>query len=182
MSNSKGYQEIIKGFIDDYPVCEYYLLKREELMFSEEVRLMCEMEPRFDHQPWTYLPAIGTIEECRDICGAFEHVFIYTTVTEVRDSRDFLACLEAKRSHEQFSYQLQEKFREHFGDVLTLTTGCAICEQCAVPGNPCRNPDKSLSTIESHGVFIMQTVEKLGICYDYGYDVATYLGLIFFNN
>lgn len=181
MSRQKSYQETIKEFIHEYPVCEFYHLERGDLVFSEEVRLMCEQELRFENQPWVYPPAIKTIEKCQQKCGVFEHVFIFTSVTEVRDSLDFLACLDAKRGHEQFSYDLQERFRDHFGDVLTLTTGCAICDKCAYPGEECRNPDKCLSTIESHGIFIMKNIEEIGICYHYGQDIATYMGLIFFN-
>ena len=148
MSSKKSYQETIQEFIYEYPVCEFYYLERADLIFSEEVRLICEMELRYDNQPWAYPPAMATIEECVEKCGGFEHVLIFSSVTEVRDSRDFLGCMEAKRGHEQFSYNLQEKFRENFGDVLTLTTGCAICAKCAYPGEVCRYPDKCLSTIE----------------------------------
>lgn len=181
MNFEKSYKEIIEEFIFEYPICEFYYLDVKDIIFSEEVRFMCENETRRDNQSWVYLPAIQSIEECKEKVRAFEHAFIFTTVTEVRDSLDFLCCLDAKKGHEQLSYNVQESFRRSFGDVLTLTTGCGICDKCAYPDETCRHPDKSFSTIEGHGIYIMKSIEETGISYDYGNNVATYISLIFFN-
>ena len=65
--------------------------------------------------------------------------------------------------------------------VLALSTGCMQCETCAYPNAPCRHPDKRVATVESHGILLMQTVEAMNICFNYGNDTVTYFTLLLFN-
>ncbi|NLA86022.1 MAG: hypothetical protein GX847_01815 [Clostridiales bacterium] len=62
-----------------------------------------------------------------------------------------------------------------------MSTGCMLCDECAYPSEPCRHPDERLSTIESHGILIMQTASDLGVTLDCGNNIVTYISLIFFN-
>lgn len=176
------YQEIIEEFIYDYPILEFYYLNREELIFSDKVRYICEHECNHYGKSWACPPAIGSVEDCIKECEPYEHVFLFSTVAQVPDNLNFEACLGARKDHEELTLTLREKFRERFGDVLALSTGCMVCETCAYPEAPCRHPEKRLSTIESHGILIMQTAESMGICYDCGNDCVTYFSLIFFNH
>ena len=99
----------------------------------------------------------------------------------MEDSLNFEACLKARRQHEDLTLKLRERFRQEFGDVLALSTGCMQCETCAYPDSPCRHPDKRVATVESHGIMLMQTVEAMNICFNYGNDTVTYFTLLFFN-
>ena len=176
-----NYKDIIESFIYDYPICELHYLNVDELIFSDKVRYICEHECSRCNKSWACPPAIDTIENCMEKCRAFEHVFLFTSVAEVSDCLNMTACLQAKRDHELLTLELRKRFEEHFGKVLALSTGCMICDCCTYPDEPCRHPDKRLSTIESHGILIMETAGRLGVCFDCGNNIVTYFSLIFFN-
>jgi predicted metal-binding protein len=72
--------------------------------------------------------------------------------------------------------------KEDFGDVLTLTTGCMICEECGYPDTPCRHPKQRFATIESPGILIMKTADDAGISYNCGSNMVTYFTLILYND
>ena len=173
--------EIIESFIYRYPVLEFYLLTPGDLIFSEKVRFICENECEHYGHSWACPPAIGPIRECMKKCEAYDHVFLFSTVAQVPDNLDFEACLKARKDHEAVTLSLREEFHSRFGQVLALSTGCMLCEECAYPKAPCRHPDQRISTIESHGILLMQTVETMGICADCGNDMVTYFSLIFFS-
>lgn len=181
MSGEVAYKEIIEEFIYDYPVCEFYYLTLDDLIFSDRVRYICEHDCPHYNKSWACPPAIKPIGSCIEACGAFEHVFLFTSVAEVPDCMNFSACLEAKRDHERMTLELREKFTAHFGKVLALSTGCMLCEECVYPDAPCRHPEERLSTIESHGIMIMETASRLGVAFDCGNNIVTYFSLIFFN-
>jgi predicted metal-binding protein len=126
-------------------------------------------------------PSIKSIESCIKECNSFNHVFLFTSVAEVPDCMDFTVCLEAKRDHERMTLEIRRRFGERFGEVLALSTGCMICDECSYPDAPCRHPDERLSTIESHGILIMETASRLGVTFDCGNNTVTYFSLIFFN-
>lgn len=176
-----SYQEMIEEFIYDYPILEFYYFNREDLIFSEKVRFICENECEHYGHSWACPPAIGTIESCIQRCEKYNRAFLFSTVAQVPDNLNFQACLDARKSHEELTLTLRDKFREKFGDVLALSTGCMQCAVCACPDSPCRHPEKRIPTIESHGIMLMQTVETQGICYDCGNDIVTYFSLIFFS-
>ena len=181
LSTSQETKDKVESFIYNYPICEYYFLELDDLIFSDKVRYICEQECRRYNHSWACPPAIPPISQCIEECHKYNSVFLFTSVAEVFDCLNFEECLEAKRAHEQMSYEIREEFKERFGDVLALTTGCKICDECTYPNEPCRHPDKRLSTIESHGILIMQIANELGICYDCGNNMVTYFSLIFFN-
>lgn len=172
---------MIDEFITDYPVCEYIQLKRSDLKFSEKVRFVCKNEcQRYGHS-WACPPVIGTVEECIKRCEAFEDVLLFTTAADVPDILNFSACLAARRDHEELSWEITQRMRQEYGETLTLTTGCMICDECAYPDEPCRHPDKRFATIESHGIMIMDTAIEHGINYEIDNNTVIYFSLIFFN-
>ncbi|MGN0267162.1 MAG: DUF2284 domain-containing protein [Lachnospiraceae bacterium] len=176
------YKERIDSFLTEYPVCEYFFLEREDLIFSEKVRFLCETEcPRYGHS-WACPPVIGTVQECMERCSHFSHALLFTTATDVPDIADFTGCLNARRDHEMVSYELTQRMKEEFGDVLTLTTGCMTCETCSYPDGPCRHPEQRFATIESHGIMIMQTAEQAGLSYNFDGHTVIYFTLMLFND
>ena len=163
MSEKRDYRDAIEAFIYDYPVCEFFYLTPDDLVFSDKVRYICENECTRYGKCWACPPAVEPIEKCIEKCRGYKHVFLFSTVGEVSDSLNMSACVAAKRNHEEVTLALRGRFREAFGDnVLALSTGCALCEQCAYPTEPCRHPDRRLSTVESHGILLLGTVQKAG--------------------
>ena len=83
----------IEGELSGFPICEYAFLRPEELPFSEKVRYICRTEcPRYG-KSWACPPAVGSVEECRKRCLAFEGGFLFTTVSEGADLENMEALL-----------------------------------------------------------------------------------------
>lgn len=175
------YKENIESFLGEFPLCEYTFLEVEDLVFSEKVRFICENEcPRYGHS-WACPPYVGTIQECMDRCHQFQHVLLFSTAADVPDIGDFTGCLNARHDHEMVSHELSERIGKEYGQTLTLTTGCAECKTCGYPNTPCRHPETRFSTIESHGILIMQTADDNGFMYNFDGHTVIYFSLIFFN-
>ena len=106
------YHERVENLVAEFPVCEYVLLEREELVFSDKVRFICENEcPRYGHS-WACPPVIGTIQECMERCRHFSHVLLFTTAADVPDIADFQGCLNARRDHEEVSWELTGRMQQ----------------------------------------------------------------------
>lgn len=174
-------ERIIEEFIYDYPVCEFYHIKKDDLVFSDKVRYICEHECDHYNKSWACPPVIGSIEECMKECHEYENVFLFTTVAEVSDPLNLTETLEAKGNHEMVTRDILKEFKSRFNKAMALSTGCMICKKCAYPDEPCRHPDERLSTIESHGIVIMQTAANLGITYDCGNNIVTYFSIVFYS-
>lgn len=181
MSGQPDFIKIIEGFIYEYPICEFHFLTPEELVFSDKVRVICREDCPHYGKSWACPPAIRPVEDCIEACRAFSHVFLFTSVAQVPDVMNFDACLEARRDHERMTREIKGCFESRFGKVLALSTGCMLCDTCAYPDGPCRHPEERLSTIESHGILIMETASCLGVTMDCGNDAVVYISLIFFN-
>ncbi len=177
---SEKQKEIIESFIYEYPVCEVYHINVKDLIITDEVRQMCANEFRGGTPGWFYPPALDSLEECLERVHHYDHGFIFSTVTEVNDAQDFMGCTEARKNHERLSQEIQERFRSYFGDVMTLTTGCSICDTCHCAEGECLHPEERLYTMESHGIMMMRTLVDVGMTYDYGNKVATYFTLILY--
>lgn len=175
-------QEIIEIFIYEYPVCEICHLDTKDLFITEEVRQMCANESRGAIPGWYYPPALSSIEECKMRIFRYRNGFLFSTVAEVNDAQDFMGCETVRRDHERLTYDIQERFRENFGDVMTFTTGCSFCKPCHCIQGECIYPEKRLYTMESHGIMIMRTIVDKGLTYQYGNQVATYFSLILYND
>lgn len=172
---------IIEEFIYNYPVCEFYSIKHSDLIFSDKVRFICETECTNYNKTWACPPNIGSIEDCMKECEEYDHVFLFTTVAEVSDSLNLTETLAARKNHEEITRAIRGEFRKHFKKAMALSSGCLNCETCAFPNEPCRHPEDRTSTIESHGILIIQVADQLGISYDVGSNMVTYFSLIFYS-
>jgi predicted metal-binding protein len=172
---------IIEEFIYNYPVCEFYSIKHSDLVFSEKVRYICEHECDHYNKSWACPPAIPSIEECIKECDEYDNVFLFTTVAEVADPLNLTETLAARKDHERMVREIRGEFRKRFSKVMALSSGSLNCEVCAYPDEPCRHPKERTSTIESHGILIIQTAEAMGISYDCGNNMVTYFALIFYS-
>ena len=64
---------------------------------------------------------------------------------------------------------------------ILSTQACAICTRCAILDNqPCRHPDKMHPCVESHGINVVPTLEQLGLDFQFGSNVVTWISLLFF--
>lgn len=176
-------QETIESILLDYPICEYCFGSTAQIPFSDKVFTICETDcKRYGHS-WSCPPHAGSIEDNIKRCRSYEHFFLFSTVTEVSDAWNVDACLEAKKSHEALTRELRAHLLEIIPSshpIHILSTGCAICDVCACPDEPCRHPKERLYSSESHGIVLMQLVDEMGLCFNYGGDIAVYFSMVLF--
>ena len=159
---------------------EYAFLNTSDLVFSENVRELCEMNSCGQYgKTWACPPGVGIFEECKSRIQQYEHLFVFTTVHELEDSYDFDGMMAGKDRHSQLCPSIAERFREEYQDLLILSAeGCNRCERCTYPDAPCRFPDTLYPSIESYGVEVNQLAATAGIHYINGANTVTYFGCI----
>ena len=87
---------------------------------------------------------------------------------------------ETEQRHMKNFYALAEAIRKVYPDALCLGAGgCRICKQCAYP-EPCRFPDKAVSSMEGYGLFVTQVCRDAGIPYHHGDRTITYTACVLF--
>ena len=67
------------------PVAQYDFFRTEELLFSERIRRICEVEcPRYG-KTWACPPAVGSLEECQARCLRYPDGLLISSLAEVTD-------------------------------------------------------------------------------------------------
>ena len=85
--------EKIEAIISQYPIIQYVFCSTQEITFSDKVRTICQTECERYGKSWSCPPGVGSVEECRQKCMTYDHVFLYTTQAEVSDSSIFAETL-----------------------------------------------------------------------------------------
>ena len=58
---------------------------------------------------------------------------------------------------------------------------CTICKECTYPDEPCRFPDKMISSMEAYGIVVSDICSANNIPYYYGPNTLTYVGCVLMN-
>ncbi len=133
-------------------------------------------------QCWMCPPDCGEIEELMAELRSYEHALWYQTIGELEDSFDIEGMGECKHRHVLLAQKLEERVKPALGRHLHLTGGgCGLCERCAKRDDqPCRFPDKALSSLEAYGIDVYQTTKPTGLKYINGQNTVTYFGAVLF--
>ena len=83
--------------------------------------------------------------------------------------------------------ECESRMRAYKRGILVQTTGvlmlgaggCRICPKCAYP-EPCRFPEKTISSMEAYGLFVTQVCRDNDLKYYYGTRTITYTGCVLF--
>ena len=89
---------------------------------------------------------------------------------------------EASHRHAWLSQKLRERLRPMIqGESLCLSAGgCRLCERCAkLDDEPCRMPDKAMTSLEACGVDVYNTTKKTDLKYINGQNTVTFFGAVF---
>jgi len=107
---------------------------------------------------------------------SFASAFVFTTKSELDDSFDYEGMMKAKEQHDRLTVEV----RERFGRNPVYGAGsCSICKTCAYP-QPCRFPDKKISSIEAAGINVTELSRIGGLRYNNGQNTVTYFSMILF--
>jgi predicted metal-binding protein len=158
-------------------------MKPADVIFSEEVRDICTQNKCGMYgSSWACPPAVGSVEECKARCLAYEYAFMFTTATKVRNRYDVKGWIHAAREHEKLTDRVADVFRSYDPGSLVLSTeGCHVCKACTYPNAPCRFPDRMYPATEGYGILVMQLAKACNIKYNNGADTITFFSMVFFN-
>ena len=168
----------------EFPLCCWHFFEPKELEFSSRIRWICENECPMYGKTWACPPGVGTVTECEKKCGGYTDCLMVSTITEVSDITNIYETLATRPAHEAVTDQVEEMMKQQgITPYILSTEACAICEHCAyLDGKPCRYPKKMHPCVESHGINIMPLLEELGLPFQFGENVVTWVSLLFFKD
>jgi predicted metal-binding protein len=162
------------------------IIDTKDINFHQEFRKACERNAcgRFNTN-WMGPPAIGPVNDLIEKVRKYPHGLLFQTVHQVNSSFDMKSMAEGVKKHEAVFRDLLAKIKAgyRFKEILPLNAGCCrICERCAyLDGQPCRNPDKAVSSLEAYGMDVAVMQKNAGIPYYTGKNSISFVGLILFN-
>ena len=173
--------EEIEDYIAEYPIYQYAFINTKDIEFSDRVRTICKREcKRYGHS-WSCPPAVGSVKSCKASCRSFEKALLFSTVADVPDYTDMDRLLETKDDHELITRQILKHLKGEGVDCYALSSdSCNICDKCAYP-KACKHPEAMLPCIESHGIVVMNAIEKCHMDFYLGDTTVLWFTLIFLN-
>lgn len=171
---------LLEQELSELPIFQYAFVNPQELVFTERVRKICEMECPMYNKSWACPPAVGSVEACREKCLSYPEALIITTVTEVSDIADIEQTLATRADHERIAHAVAAMLKAQGLEVFALSTeACAHCEKCSWPDSPCRRPDLMYPCVESHGILATDIAEKCGLEFFNG-NIVTWFAILFY--
>lgn len=141
-----------------------------------EVREMCAVNSCGQYgKRWSCPPGCGTLEECAERIRSCTHGILVQTYGDIEDGFDFEAMMEIEADHKEHFTEMYASLREAGADVLAIGAGCCTaCAKCTYPDQPCRFPDKRISSMEAYGMLVLEVCKANGLTYYYGADKMAY--------
>ena len=175
-------RKLLEQQLSELPLYIYDFFDPRELEFSSRIRWICENECPMYGQSWACPPGVGTVDCCRQKCMAFDHCLLISSIVEVRDIADMAETLATRPDHEALTEQVRELMQAQGIDPFILSTeACTICDRCAIlDGEACRFPEKMHPCVESHGINVVDVLEKRGLEFQFGANVVTWISLLFY--
>ena len=175
-------RELLAEKLAELPLYIYDFIDPQELDFSERIRWICQNEcPKYG-TTWACPPGVGTVGECQKKCMSYENCLLISSIAEVADIADMEETLATRPAHEALTEQVADILRGQGETPYILSTqACAICDRCAIAdGQPCRFPEKMHPCVESHGINVVPILERLGLEFQFGANVVTWISLLLF--
>lgn len=172
----------LEAQLAELPLYIYGFIDPKKLEFSDRVRWICEHECTMYGKSWACPPGVGTVAQCRARCLDHDQCLLISTVTEVADIADLQETLATRPAHEALTDQVAALMRRGGVEPYILSTeACAICEKCAIlEEKPCRFPEKMHPCVESQGINVIPVLEEMGLPFQYGENVVTWVSLLLF--
>lgn len=146
-----------------------------------DVREMCNADKCMIYgKNWGCPPHCGTIEECQKKMRSYSHGILLQTIGHMTKAIDSKCYRETEQRHLKNFYSLADVVRAEYPHALCLGAGgCRVCKTCAYP-EPCRFPEKTLSSMEGYGLFVTQVCRDAGVPYYHGEKTITYTACVLF--
>ncbi len=153
-------------------------LDASTIVLLDDVRAMCASNHcgAYGHN-WSCPPACGEIEDLRKVVAGYRAGLLVQTVGALEDEFDGEGMQEAGDLHKRRFASLHRRLLEERPNLLALGAGtCTICKQCTYPDQPCRFPDRRVSSMEAYGMLVMEVCKANGMKYYYGSRSIAYTG------
>lgn len=132
---------------------------------------------------WSCPPHSTTPQEMEALKDNFEAGVIVQTrgLLEYEDDAEGIDLV--RNTHNRAFYPFVDKMRSLYGKVTAMSSGgCRVCKECSFPDEPCRYPEKKISSVSAYGVHVDEICEASGIDYEYHRDdrQLSFIGVILF--
>ena len=176
-----NYEKLEAG-LSELPLYSYCWIDPQSLEFSDRVRWICEHECAMYGTTWACPPGVGTVAECQARCKVYHNCLLISSIAEVADIADIDETLATRPAHEALTEQVAALLKEQGEKPYILSPqACDICDRCAIVDNqPCRFPEKMHPCVESHGINVVPILEKLGLDFQFGSNMVTWISLLLF--
>ena len=175
-------RELLEAQLSELPLYIYDFIDPKELEFSDRIRWICQNECAMYGKSWACPPGVGSMESCKAKCLSYKNCLLVSSIVEVADIADMEETLATRPGHEALTEQVAQLLRDQGENPYILSTeACSICQRCAIlDGQPCRFPEKMHPCVESHGINVVPVLEKLGLDFQFGCNVVTWISLLLF--
>ena len=160
---------------------EVYPMDPAKLKVETWVRDTCAEDKchAYNHN-WTCPPACGTLEECAAEMEGYEHGLLLQCVGKTEKRIDTATYMKTGQRLMSALTEFADRLKAEYPDALVLGAGaCTICKECAYP-EPCRFPDKAISSMESYGLFVTRVCKDNDAKYYYGPGTIAYTGCVLY--
>ena len=149
----------------------------------EDIRAMCSCDSCGIYgKNWGCPPHCGTVEECGRKLKSYNRGILVQTVGHMAKALDSKCYRDTERRHLKNFYALADAVRALYPDALCLGAGgCRVCKTCAWP-EPCRFPEKTVSSMEGYGLFVTQVCRDCQVPYHHGDRTITYTACVLYND
>lgn len=146
------------------------------IVLKPEVRDMCADNTCGQYSKrWSCPPGCGSLEELTQQLAQYSRGVLVQTVGDVEDGFDFEAMMEIEADHKAHFQSMYAALRQRNEKVLAIGSGaCTICPRCTYPDEPCRFPEKIVSSMEAWGMLVLEVCKANGLQYYYGSDKIAY--------
>ena len=154
-----------------------------KLKTRQEVRDMCAAgRCQIYGHSWACPPACGDIEYFQNRINEYSDCLIVQSVGELEDEFDFETMIETEATHKERFVAFANAVREVAPDAFFLAAGtCTICKKCTYPDEPCRFPERQLSSMEAAGLVVSDACKEADIPYNHGKGTLAYSSAVLLN-
>ena len=148
-----------------------------------ECRKLCEMNLCKEYgATWGCPPGVGTEKECLNVIDKFSKTAILIRKHENVDTKNEALLRGLSACHQDVCREFSEILRKKGYEVLPLGNGgCSYCSDCSYPNDPCRFPDKKVTSMSGYGIMIEEYLKSQNIDFEFRQDSITLYGLILYN-
>ena len=176
------YAQLAAG-VAHLPLNQIAEVPKEKLVFSEEVRRMCERNDCGSYaKNWMCPPGIGPVAEWKERMLRYSTAVLFNHVGRIEDSFDIESMMEAGKTFGGIVREIKGILDGAGADYLLFGAGgCSLCPVCSYPQAPCRRPGEAIPSVEACGRFIAKLAGPCGFRYINGQNTVTHFGLVMLN-